>query len=187
MGLFFGPITSPLRRRNMNILDKVRRANIMITETVTVVLFSFIIVLMALQVFFRYFLGASLSWSEEITRFLFVWLIYMGMVIAINRGEHAVMDIVVKKLQGKLRLAFTLLAQFTTLVFFGIVIYQGTKLMMLTSVQRSPAIGIPMVLVYLALPLGSILGAIEVVLQILEEFKECNSGGVLSSKGETDL
>ena len=41
---------------------------------------------MLLQVFFRYVLNASLSWSEELTRLLFVWLTFLGFGLAAQRG-----------------------------------------------------------------------------------------------------
>ena len=55
--------------------------------SVCVVLMSTMTVLLAVQVFMRYVMGASLSWSEEIARYLFIWLIYLG--IELWRARNA--------------------------------------------------------------------------------------------------
>ena len=46
--------------------------------SICVALLSAMTLILAVQVFMRYVMGASLSWSEELARYLFIWLIYLG-------------------------------------------------------------------------------------------------------------
>jgi len=57
-----------------------------LTERVCATLLAVMVATMLLQVFCRYVLNASLSWSEELTRLLFVWLTFLGFGLAVRRG-----------------------------------------------------------------------------------------------------
>jgi TRAP-type C4-dicarboxylate transport system permease small subunit len=57
-------------------------------NAVIVLLFAVILVAMFAQVVFRYVIGSPLSWSEEVSRYMFVWLCYLGAYVAILRGAH---------------------------------------------------------------------------------------------------
>ena len=59
--------------------------------TVTLALMSAIIVA---QVFFRYVLNNSLSWSEELARYLFIWTIYIGISYGVKMDKHVAVDAV---------------------------------------------------------------------------------------------
>ena len=61
-------------------------------------LFSGFVVITFAQVVFRYVIGYSLYWSEELARYLFVWVSFLGSVVALERGVHIGMDVVVAKL-----------------------------------------------------------------------------------------
>jgi TRAP-type C4-dicarboxylate transport system permease small subunit len=53
-----------------------------------VVLFVVIFTVVLLQVFMRYVLGSPLVWSEELARYLFVWVSFIGWVFATRSGSH---------------------------------------------------------------------------------------------------
>jgi TRAP-type C4-dicarboxylate transport system permease small subunit len=67
------------------------------TNLVITVLFAIILVAMFAQVVFRYMLGSSLSWSEEVSRYMFVWLSYLGAYVAILRNAHIGVDYVTSR------------------------------------------------------------------------------------------
>lgn len=56
------------------------------------VLYASIIVAMFGQVLFRYILGSPFTWSEEISRYMFIWLTYLGAYAAIERKGHIAVD-----------------------------------------------------------------------------------------------
>lgn len=54
------------------------------------------------QVFFRYVLNASLSWPEEMARWSFVWLVFLGGAVAVWRDKHIAVDLLAKRLPARL-------------------------------------------------------------------------------------
>ena len=66
---------------------------IMLVVAMTVVVF--------LQVFYRYVLTQPLYWSEELARYLFVWLSILGATLGLQRGGHFGLDILCRRLPEK--------------------------------------------------------------------------------------
>jgi len=62
------------------------------TEIVVTLLGGSIFALGVIQVFFRYVVQSSLGWSEELSRYLFVWLIFIGSAVALPKGFHIAID-----------------------------------------------------------------------------------------------
>lgn len=66
------------------------------------------VIVTLVQVFFRYILNASLSWPEELARWAFVWMVFVGMALALHRNSHVVIDLYRKYLPETLIPAHTL-------------------------------------------------------------------------------
>lgn len=85
----------------METIKKVSRGLYSVERLLTVVTFASMIFIMFIQVFFRYVIHASLSWSEEIMRFLFIFTSYCGAACCTYEHKHVVIDFlgtIVKKL-----------------------------------------------------------------------------------------
>ncbi|HYL79996.1 MAG TPA: TRAP transporter small permease, partial [Candidatus Acidoferrum sp.] len=68
---------------------------------VGIALFAAIFVIMVLQVTCRYVLGSPLVWSEEASRYLYIWACYLGAPIALRRGNHIAITLFVDWLPPK--------------------------------------------------------------------------------------
>lgn len=126
-------------------------------EVVCCVMVLIMTLVVATQVICRYLLGASLTWSEEASRYLLIWITFLGGSIAFKRGMHTGFDAVVRALSPQTRRAarlVTLLAIVTFLVIAGL---KGMQLALFNMAQRSPAMRLPMGTVYLAIPTGCLL------------------------------
>lgn len=126
-------------------------------EVVCCVMVLIMTLVVATQVICRYLLGASLTWSEEASRYLLIWITFLGGSIAFKRGMHTGFDAVVRALSPQARRAarlVTLLAIVTFLVIAGL---KGMQLALFNMAQRSPAMRLPMGTVYLAIPTGCLL------------------------------
>lgn len=132
-------------------------------------------------VFFRFILHSPLTWSEESARYMMVWVTFMGAGLAMKRRRHIGITFVVDRLPEKIRLAVNTLAEAVIIVFMAIVVWQGVSLMIQLRTQTSPAMGFPMVIPYLAIPLGCFYFLL-VVLELLLE----RSTGALST-ADTEL
>jgi TRAP-type C4-dicarboxylate transport system permease small subunit len=109
-----------------------------------------------LEVFFRYFLGFSLYWSNELATFLFVYMVLFGGSVALKRGELINVAFVRDRLPWRWRKAATLL-MFTIMVVFSFAASAYSTVLIQTSLKTgtvSPAMLIPMALVYLPIFLG---------------------------------
>lgn len=120
-----------------------------------------------LQVFYRYGLGSSLYWSEELMRYLMLWVVAMGAGISFTRGQFLGMRMLVEKLPQTLRRAADLVSAILVLVFLVVVIWYGLKFSWGTRLQSAVALGLSMFWVHLSIVVGSVLLALHVALNEL--------------------
>ncbi|MDQ2084174.1 TRAP transporter small permease [Xanthobacteraceae bacterium Astr-EGSB] len=118
-------------------------------------LFFVMISVSLLQVFFRYVLNDSLTWSEELARYLFVWVSFLGSIIALHRGLHIEVDVVTSMVGETAKRHLALAAKVCVIALLLVLTTYGWRIVMLTWDAPSAALRIPMALVYLAIPLGA--------------------------------
>jgi TRAP-type C4-dicarboxylate transport system permease small subunit len=129
------------------------------------------VVLIAMQVCFRYVLNEPLAWTEEVARHLMIWSALLGAAVAYRRKGHLGMDIIVTHLPPQGQRIVEVLLQVISIGFFGILVIHGIPLVERTMRQFSSAIRIPMGYIYLAIPVGSaliLLFAIEKLVRVGE-------------------
>ncbi len=130
-----------------NLSDRTNR----VSEVGLFVFMILMVIVTTLQVVFRFFFTA-LSWSEELSCFLLVFVSLLGTAIAFKRGSHIAINFLIDKVRpGAKRLILTLI-QALGLVFFGIVSFYGAGLMRAEASQLTPAMQISMKWVYLMYP-----------------------------------
>jgi TRAP-type C4-dicarboxylate transport system permease small subunit len=115
----------------------------------------------------RYFLHAPLRWSDEVAQFLFLWLAYLGALVALMGGRHYSFPNLIDLLPAKARLAVKTASDVMVLAMLAILVWGGIQLVDLLHHQRSPALDLPIYYVYAALPLVSFLMALVVAYQIV--------------------
>ena len=123
-----------------------------------------------LQVICRYVFAFSLPWADELARFCLVWMVFVGMVIAFVRGQQVTVDLLLDWYRGRFRLIAMTLIDLAGALLFGVLLYGGVKLMLLTGNQMTSGIGISKAFVYAALPLGAILMLVEFARRIVRRF-----------------
>lgn len=127
------------------------------------ILLVLMVVAVSWQVVSRYLLGSPSGWTEELARFLLIWIGLFGGTLAYQRRLHLGLDLLSDRLEGK-ALAWQQRAVDACALLFAvtILIVGGGSLVALTHElsQYSPALGLPMSFVYLSLPLSGILMAI---------------------------
>lgn len=126
-----------------------------------------------IQVVGRYLFHYSISWSEEIGRYLVIWITFGGSVLAFRRGAHIGVNALVKILPPKIRYNIRLLSQVITIVFFIVLGYYGTihTINQIIHLQLGPATRLPMAIPYSAIPIGSILVIYYLINKIVIEIK----------------
>jgi TRAP-type transport system small permease protein len=106
----------------------------------------------------RYYLEASLAWSEEITRFMLIWMVFLGAVLAYVNDEHLGLDIIVKNLPLRLRSAIAVLVDILIMFAVWLLVRGGVSLMLGSWEWEAPATAIPYGAIYTIVPVcGSLL------------------------------
>ncbi len=114
-------------------------------------------VVMAVQVFYRYVLNHSLFWSEEFGRICLVWLSFLGATSAYKRGMHIGIDFLVSKFSGGLRTAVRVVIIMLSMIFFFILVVFGSSFVRFVSYQKTAAMGLPMSIPYLIIPICGVV------------------------------
>ncbi len=139
---------------------------------VAVALFSAMVAVTTIGVFFRYVLNSALPWAEEADRYLFIWLSFVGASITMRHKAHIAVDILVRSFEPGLRKWVALLAQAGVVGFLVVLFWASWPVIEVTSHTQATATGIPISWVYLAAPVGCILIAIEALRLMVQTWKK---------------
>ena len=138
---------------------------------------AFNVVLVFFQVVMRYVFQNSLSWSEELARYIFLWQTWLGASYAVKEHRHLRVEMLADRFKGRSRLVFEL---FVLLVWFGFsafLAYQGYRMtaFLAQSGQSSAAMQIPISWAYASVPVGCGLMALRLVGEIRRVLAEALS------------
>jgi len=129
------------------------------------------------QVVFRYVLAHPLPWSEELARYLMVWVACLGASEAYARGNHVGVTLIVNAVRPRLHKIMILIIHLSVCVLMGVVVYQGFVLSFMVGDQRSPAMELPMTWPYMAVPVGAGLIFIQAAALFFKQAAEPPSRG----------
>ncbi len=116
-----------------------------------------------LQVLMRYLFSYPNPWSEEVSRFCFIWVSMLGASLAVAHRSHFRFDQVTRRLPPRARKAAERFAAAVVLLFALLLIGTGIALMGLTMGERSAALNLPVALVYAAAPVSGVFMAIHML------------------------
>ncbi len=128
----------------------------------------FNVILIFVQVLMRYVFKNSLSWSEELARYVFLWQTWIGASLAVKERRHLRVEVLANLFSGQNRRIFELLILSIWFCFCLFLGYQGSKLtlFLFQRGQTSPALGIPMGYAYASVPVGCFLMAYRLILEV---------------------
>lgn len=112
-----------------------------------------------------------LIWSEELGRFMFIWLIYMSACISTRRESHLCVDILPMIVKGRGKIIIKIISNTLCLCFFAFVVYYGIGVMQKLSVrtQVSAAMQLNMKWAYLGPYAGSAIASLHYIILIIRE------------------
>lgn len=137
----------------MNTLDKAIQ---WLEKSLIAVAFCVMVILTFSQVLARFVFNDPISWSEEIARFLFVWITMLGASHAVAHHKHFCVDFLVGRFSVAAQKKFWLVTAVCVSLFAGIMIYYGGFVANFVRMQTSPALLISMSLPYLCIPLAGL-------------------------------
>jgi len=146
----------------MNIIKKILNN---IEEIIVVPLVGTMATVIILQVVFRYIVKGSLPWSEELARYLMVWVTFVGASIGVKKGAHVGIEAFIMILPKKANTFMKYLGIIISIVFCIVVLSASIGILhrQIISHQVSPAMRIPMWWAYGAIPVGTFLMTIRFI------------------------
>ncbi len=140
-----------------NIVKKIISVLLMI---MTAVLFS--------QVIARYLMGGGLSWSEELVRYMCVWIIFLGSTCAAKDGSQISVTVLDETLKGLPKKILGIIQTLLAVGYGSLLIWIGFTTLEVAKVQKSPNMMIPMNIVYSVIPIAMIIMLIHLVAVFLQ-------------------
>ena len=154
----------------MQVIRKIDNAMNNVYLYISVVLLAVVIVATGVQVFTRYIMNASLSGTDEVARFAFVWMSMMGASLCVRQYGHAVVSILNDSLKKhfKAQKMHDIIIQLLMLVAALFLLVYGIELVISTHGQTSAGLGIPMSFTYACIPFGAFGMVINGIVNILD-------------------
>lgn len=106
------------------------------------------------SIFFRYFLKASLVWTEEVACFTLIYSVMFGSVVAISYGDHVNITILVEHLPARIRKVIIALRHLVIIGIIGYMTYLGINYVDNAWRFRTLALGIPKAIPLMSIPIG---------------------------------
>lgn len=139
-------------------------------EYTLVILSIFTVVVIFTQVVMRYVFSNSLPWSEEIARYAFVWMVYIGVSYGVKKNKHLSVDVFSELLDYNGKIIIGIIANILFLIFALVITYFGMDIVARIT-RESAAMRLPMGWVYAAPLIGMILTSVRLIQNIWSQFK----------------
>lgn len=121
-------------------------------------------ILVFLNVVLRYGFNSGITWSEEMARFLFIWLVFFGAIAAMKDNEHLGMDTLVKRLPRSLKKVAYVISNLIILWTLYLVLDGSLKMTELNMDSQAPATGLPLSFIYgIGIVVGISMGVIVLI------------------------
>ncbi len=142
----------------MNIIIKIDRVIEAIQTWMCLVLFVSIVVLGTTQVFGRYIYALSIPWTEELMRFMAIWLAMIGSSLTIRVDEHVSVDLLIGYVNNhKIKAGLFVLARLICVVFLLIFLPASIKLILNTTSSMATSLPLPYSYIYTGIPIGIVM------------------------------
>ncbi len=143
-------------------------------EYVLIASFFVTVTVIFVQVVARYIFHNSLSWSEELARYIFVWQIWLGAAYAAKIDKHINITVAREKLPQKLQVIIEVFVYLLWIAFTIFMVFKGRELLayILKTKQKAPALRIPMAIPYASVPVGCGLMGIRLIEKIIRSIPD---------------
>jgi len=142
-----------------------------ITILIVILLAAVMVLTVLVGVFFRYVLHNSLSWSEELARYLMIWAALLSISIGIKDKEHVGIQLIIRNIPIKYARILNFLVNVIILFFLSVLSYKGMYIAIKAIPQLSLGLGISMFWALLSIPVAGVLAIIQQIIQIINSFK----------------
>lgn len=125
-------------------------------------------VILLIQILMRAVVGSSLTWAEEVARYFYVWSVFLSIGCTIRTKNILKVDLILEHMPKPLRRTVEIILDLINVVLYAYLSYYAVLTVQSVQVsgQTSPALEIPMYLVYAIIPVGFVLASLRSVQKI---------------------
>jgi TRAP-type C4-dicarboxylate transport system permease small subunit len=134
----------------------------------------------------RYFFGVSFEWVEETTRYMMIWLAYLGAGLALRNGSHVAVTLAVDMLPPVLRRVVRTAAFLIVVAFMAAVAWYGWRYAVFAWNRTTPILGLSFGMLYLAIPAGAALVVVHALADWRAQTAAEPSVGRIAADAEAD-
>lgn len=145
-------------------MSNLGRRYVRTVELIAVAGVLIVLIVGGVQVFFRYVLGNSLFWSEELMRVTMIWLVMLTAGLAYSRGQFLGMRLLVDRLPAGARRAADVISALLMIGFLAVVFLFSVKFAWMTKLQSVPAMQVSLLWIHGSLAVGTGLLMLHIVL-----------------------
>ncbi len=150
------------------VLDRIESA----LKIICCVVLSIIVAVLFYAVVMRYVLHRPPSWSMELGRYLFLWMVMLAAVVVTREESHIQIKFLVDMLPDRIRFVWLNLVRLLMIGFCWVMIYQGLVIYPTVAEASSPSLGISMGWLYLSVPVGGTLMGVYILECIIKSIIE---------------
>lgn len=155
----------------MNILNKIRS----LINWLVIIFFSYMVIAVFYQVLGRYIFHYKLGIAAETATYAQIWMVLLAAGIAMKKNMHVGVDILLRVLPKKFQKIIIILSFILVLSFLILALKGCFALILVGFESTSPALGIPMWIPYLSVPIGIIYITLELLFVTISRYKERNN------------
>lgn len=135
-------------------------------EVLSVLAFAALFIIFMVQIFYRYILNHPLSWTQEVSEILYVWIVCVGAATIVSEREHVSFSLIYASVRAPTRRMFAIIGTgFVTLVFLA-TLPGNIDYILFTFRQKTPTLRLPMSVVFIAFGVFMVLVILNGVVRI---------------------
>lgn len=154
-------------RSLVDFLGAINSVLLFICKYLIIVIVAIIAVILIAAVVYRYGLGSAISWAEEASKYMMVWLTFLGTPVALRNFGHINIDLLVKVLPPRLQQLLYFVVSVIICFTMWIVFTKGMSFAEMGARQVASSFNLSMWYMYIAVPLGSALTILVAIEQAL--------------------
>ena len=140
-----------------------------------------------LQVFTRYVLNDPLSWTEEVARYLYVYIVFLGASAAISDRTHVGIDYFAKMLPVVVQWTLSVAINLLILGALGLLTYWGWRAAMRQWNMPMMVLDIPYTWVYLVVPITAVLMSVRTLALMRADYAAMRAGSQVATDARGGL
>ncbi|MFO7263166.1 MAG: TRAP transporter small permease [Bacillota bacterium] len=161
-----------MRELFLTVVDRINR----LLKVIVIICLVISLVAITCQVLFRYIFHQPLSWTEELSRYLMIWITFLGASLAVRYQRLIKLEIIYMLISDRGKKWVLILAGFLSCFFYAILIVFGYLILDTVVMQHSPALHISMAIPYAAIPVGGILMLVNTIASLIDPFPKTDQG-----------